>query len=351
VGSFARATDRSDQLQPPGVRSGTRGRPQSLTAALLALQRTAGNSAAREWAARVPRRVVARDNTTLANPPNLDALLADAVNKQDWPAAVAVLQRYPSDMERKTALDRQSGYAGMQIIEFIHSSAGSNFGSLEPVVRSVLGPWMDGELPRAVKAGDYGAAALMLHCYPESVVLAKLRDVQRDGGALALDAIGMWASVVFDADDALPRSLSFLDVESLTIAPEHEELIEDITPEGKPVAVAGGSVTSFRDVSLQKFAGTRVRQVDPGYFGFEYSGADAPRTGWLQFISLEAETLDKNKKHMDWVTTVESGFEGKKQKFRWGTDQHPIWYLDTSGSNAPFYGVGAAVCSGPTADA
>lgn len=334
MGEFARASDHPVRSQ--GARPGSREPPLSLTAAVLALQRTAGNAATREWALRVRRRVLARDDTKPITPPNLDALLRDAVNKQDWAAATAVLQRYPSDAERKAALGQQPGLAGMQMIEFIRTPAGSHFASLEPVVLSVLRPWMDSELPRALSAGDYPAATLMLHYYPASVVLAKLRDLQKD--PVALETIGMWAAVVFEADDAVNRSFSFLDVESLTIAKGNEELIEDETQVGEPVAVGGGSVKSFRDVSLQKFGASRLREVDPGYFSFEYSGPDAPRTGWLQFMSLEAEMLDKNHHHIDWVTDVETQYEGKKETLRWGTDTHPIWYLDTSGSKAPFYG-------------
>jgi hypothetical protein len=330
VTRLARPTRQAPRTDPaPAQRSA----PANRTAAVLALQRTAGNAAA--------GRVLARD-PTLTKPPNLDSLLNDAVAKQDWPAATAILQRYASDADRRTALSRLSGYAGMQIMSFLRSPAGASYRSLTPVLSSVLEPWIDRELPNEVKAGEFSAVALMLYFSSDSRVLEKLRDIQRTGGVGALEAIGMWSVLAFEPDCMLNRALDFLDVEQFTTAKESEIPVDSTTPEGAPVNVTGGAVTSFRDVSLLQL-GRGGLQSEPGSFGFQYTGADSLRTGWLQFISMEAETFDKAGNHSDWVTSVETQFQGKPQKFSWGTDKTPIWYLDSATGNAPFYGADSTV--------
>jgi hypothetical protein len=143
--------------------------------------------------------------------------------------------------------------------------------------------------------------------------------------------------VAFDADSMLNRALGFLDVEQYTTMKVGDVPVSSTTPEGKPVTVDGGSVTTFRDVTLLQL-GNRGLQDEPGSFGFEYTGADALKTGWLQFISMEAETFDKDGNHLDWVTSVKTQFQGKPETFSWGTDKAPVWYLDSATGNAPFYG-------------
>jgi hypothetical protein len=171
-------------------------------------------------------------------------------------------------------------------------------------------------------------------------VLGKLRDVQRAGGAAALEQIGWFAALTFDDDSALNRSLDFLRVEQFTTMPESAPPVDSTTPYGKPVSVSGGDVTTFSDVSLLQLENGALKS-ESGSFGFQYTGADALRTGWLQFISMEAEKFDKSKNHLGWVTSVKTQFQGKPDEFRWGTDESPVWYLDSATGNAPFYGAEA----------
>lgn len=316
----------------PQPRDVERPRPAGRAAAVLALQRAAGNAAA--------RRVLARDTPAVTKPPNLDALLKDAVTKEDWPAATAILGRYPSDSERRVALGRLNGYAGMMIDDFLRSPAGAPHRALMPVLKSVLEPWMDREMPGYVKSGSWSSVAILLYHYSDSAVLGKLRDVQRAGGAAALEQIGWFAALTFDDDSALNRSLDFLGVEQFTTMPESAPPVDSTTPYGKPVSVSGGDVTTFSDASLLQLENGALKS-ESGSFGFQYTGADALRTGWLQFISMEAEKFDKSKNHRGWVTSVKTQFQGKPETFSWGTDKSPVWYLDSATGNAPFYGAEA----------
>jgi hypothetical protein len=73
-----------------------------------------------------------------------------------------------------------------------------------------------------------------------------------------------------------------------------------------------------------------------GWFGFDYRGADAPNTGWLQFVAREAEAYDAAGKSLGFETHEVTSVKGQGEERHWGTPSAPAWTIDTVSDTAPF---------------
>jgi hypothetical protein len=128
------------------------------------------------------------------------------------------------------------------------------------------------------------------------------------------------------------RAFRFLQMESQTGAaarPAVNQAMNMGAAAGLAVAVPGGAVTTYDAISQP---GGRSK-----WFGFSYQGADADKTGWLQFLARECEMFDRNGKSAGFETSVETQAANQSEKRKWGTTGSPYWTIDTAGDTTPFY--------------
>jgi hypothetical protein len=172
----------------------------------------------------------------------------------------------------------------------------------------------------------------LLRGYADADVLAKTREIQRVHGAPGVTRCVGFARMALGGAHIVTRSLAFLPLEAQTGAAARPASTQTMTmgaAAGAAVNVAGGAVTTYDQIAM------------PGgqskYFGFSYQGADAAKTGWLQFLTREAEMFDKKGKSAGFETSVETEAANQPEKRKWGTPSNPYWTIDTAGNTAPFY--------------
>jgi hypothetical protein len=143
------------------------------------------------------------------------------------------------------------------------------------------------------------------------------------------------AALWHDDNHRVRRMLAYLPLETQADKaggnPATSSTISSVGPAGPAAAVPGGSVTTHTSAMS---SGPRSTT---GWFGNEYQGADAERTGWLQFLTREAEKFDASGTSLGYETSVVTFAQGQAEERHWGTAAAPQWTIDTMGGIAPFY--------------
>jgi hypothetical protein len=263
----------------------------------------------------------------------LDRSFTGFASLEDWAGVAGTLLRYNDDAERTARLGRLNV---AQLVNLaLHMRSGTGLASRTPLgrlVESALRPRLDATYATAVAAANWSAIVWMLQGYPDADVLTKTRDIQAAHGAPGVSACAMWADMAFGSGHIISRAFAFLPLEAqtgATIRPASAQAMNLGAAAGAAVAVAGGTVTTYDQVSQP---GRQSR-----WFGFSYQGADAAKTGWLQFLARECEMFDKNGKSAGFETSLETTAANQPEKRKWGTAARPYWTIDTAGNTAPFY--------------
>ena len=263
----------------------------------------------------------------------LDRTLTGAVGLKDWVGAAATLQRFNDDAERNVRLAR---LALPELIDLVlHLRGGKGAVATTPIgqlAERSLRPRLDPAYAAAVAGANWAYIVVLLRGYPDADVLARTRDIQAAHGVPGVRNCAMWAGMILDSDHIISRSLAFLPLETQTGAAARPASTQTMTmgpAAGPAVNVPGGAVTTYDQITEP--GGTRK------HFGFSYQGTDADKTGWLQFLTREAEMFDSKGKSAGFETSVETEAANQPEKRKWGTPSSPFWTIDTGGSTAPFY--------------
>jgi hypothetical protein len=263
----------------------------------------------------------------------IDRSFSGEVSIERWDRADAALQRYADDAERNAALGRLTV---PQLIGLaLHLRGGKGVAAATPtgvLVERALRPRLDAAYAAALPGGSGMQLVWLLRGYPDADVLAKARDVQRVHGQPGVAACATAARMMLPEAHMITRAFAFLPLEVQTGVASRPATTQTMTmnaPAGAAVAVPGGSVTAYDAIQQP---GGRSK-----WFGFSYQGADAEKTGWLQFLAREAEMFDSKGKSAGFETSVETMATGQPEKRKWGTTAKPYWTIDSAGGNAPFY--------------
>jgi hypothetical protein len=254
-----------------------------------------------------------------------------AARAGDWPRAVTLVQAYNDiDLPLKIgALTFDQVSALCQAADKMLPAYERVRRIAEPIRVAKLGQ----EYEAAVNASNWARAIDLLNAYNDLDLLPRARFIAGKG-APALAAAAAAANTRWAADDnnRVRRTLSFLGVESQTGAAARPAgalpgaMSGGTTQPG--VAVPGGTVTVTSGQSLAGVPGAT-------WFGFDYQGAQAQQTGWIQFIARNIEKFDASGTSLGFHpgTWTPSG-QGPRTL---STTAAPIWYLDTLSNQMPFY--------------
>jgi hypothetical protein len=326
----ARATP--DTETPTLAAAPTRAAPP---AAILALQRTAGNAAVVSLLA--ARRSLARGPVKTED---LDRQFKEYVDASDWAGVSGTLLRYADDAEVTQRLRTLTVWEIIALGE--HLPPGDHPFGLRALIEQVRVAKRDAAYAAALSGFDRPVLIRLLDAYDDAAMLEKGHEIQRlkdkDGIAACQRTALLWPG----RDRRVARMFAFLPLEDKTGAatrPASSAVGVDTGPAAGPdVKVAGGSVKDYE---------TAKAMGETGFFGFDYEGADAAQTGWLQFIAHEAEMFDAKGTSLDFEKDTPTEAEGQSEKREWGTTAAPIWALDALSDVAPFYEAKAE--KGPTA--
>jgi hypothetical protein len=329
-----RTTARDDEQVPEPPQPATPARRPGRVDNVLALQRSAGNAAVSQLL-RGP--VLARDTpgTKTAGPVDNDHALADALKTDDWGSAAATLDRYASDAERTKHLAAMSDWQVLQLAKYMRpGGAGGKYPRpLLPLVELALRPRLDRLFLAEVKVDRWSGAVMWLMAYDEPDRVPAARQVQTLKGDAGVAGCRHAAALILGDDHVVTRTFDFLPLEGKTgaaVRPPATAPMNTKTAAGPPVAVPGGTVETFKEVD-------DIVQGS-GWTGLIYEGADAPRTGWLQFAARECVKYDAKGKAFGYETSVTAQIAGqKKEPLRWGTPVSPWWHIDARSDDVPFY--------------
>jgi hypothetical protein len=251
-----------------------------------------------------------------------------------WAGVDAALQRYNNDAERNTRLGRLSV---IQLVELaLHLRAGKGVPAATPtgrLVEAALRPRLDAFYAGTVRAANWGPIAWLLKGYVDADVLGKARDILTVHGVPGVESSERMANAMYGNAHVVSRVLRFLQMESQTGASARPAGTQTMTmgaAAGAAVAVPGGSVTAYEQVA-------HPRTGERRWFSFSYQGADADKTGWLQFVSRECEMFDRRGNSAGFETSIETEATNQPGKRKWSSDKARFWDLDTAGDLQPFY--------------
>lgn len=311
-------------------------RPRTAQAAVVALQRTAGNAAVvRVLRPRATSRVLAR-NTLEADV----AAFKDASDHWRHDDILRILLDLDTDDERRKALSMLS----LEKLEALsshlrrHPPPSRDISRVLFLVAQALTTTWEHDYAAAVAALDFGPAAMLLdHLDDDAALVTKARQISNKGPMALYTAIDT-ASRWLDPEHRVVRALRYLrDEPAITGTVGRPEVaVTDRDHAYETVAVAGGKVTTFDRVDILNTKSGGIGFDVKGY-GFAYEGPDARSTDWLLFFAPEAERYDVHGNSLGFETEIESHFQGKDRATSWGTTKEPRWTLDGEGDEAPFY--------------
>jgi hypothetical protein len=264
----------------------------------------------------------------------LDRSFIGEASIEQWAAVDAALQRYNNDAERNVRLGRLSV---VQLVELaVHLRGGKGVAAATPtgrLVEAALRPRLDAFYAGTVRAGNWGPIAWLLRGYVDADVLGKARDIQTTHRTPGLESSERMADAMYGNAHVVSRTLRFLQMESQTgvaARPTGTQAMNMGAAAGAAVAVPGGAVTSYEQVAHPRTGVTK-------WFSFSYQGADADKTGWLQFASRECEMFDRRGNSAGFETSIETEATSQPGKRKWSSDKARFWDLDTAGDLQPFY--------------
>jgi hypothetical protein len=264
----------------------------------------------------------------------LDRTLTGEAAIERWAGVDAALQRYHNDAERNVRLGRLTVPQLVGLV--LHLRAGTGVAATTPtgrLVEAALRPRLDALYASQVAAGNWGPIAWLLRGYVDADVLAKARAVMTAHRVPGVESCERMANAMFGNAHLVSRVLRFLQMESQTGASARPAGTQAMTmgpAAGGAVAVPGGSVTAYEQVA-HPVTGERR------WFSFSYQGADADKTGWLQFVSRECEMFDGRGNSAGFETSIETEATNQPGKRKWSSDKARYWDLDTAGDLQPFY--------------
>jgi hypothetical protein len=209
-----------------------------------------------------------------------------------------------------------------------------------PLVETRRVDKLNAEYAAAIAAANWDYAVLLLNAYNDADLLPKAKDIQAGKGAAGLAAATAAADRVFSYDDnnRARRILAYIPLEGQAVpAPVTGPIGMTMGAGGAGVAAGGGTVTSYTNATDP--SGTA------GWFGLDYQGPDAQKTGWIQFLAREAERFDTDNTSLGFVDT-ETTASGQAEPRKWSTHDNPYWTIDTFGGAAPFYDAPSTVAVG-----
>ena len=196
-----------------------------------------------------------------------------------------------------------------------------------------------GELDRlynqAVKSDDWGLLIGVVNSFAaDKDVPLLLRPIQRKGAG-ALTAAGAIAETKFQMEDWHPvrRALAFFRMEPQVgrqARPSRDAGWTLGALNGSPLQVPGGTVNLYDEV-------TDSRGGRSDHFALQYTGADAEKTGWLQFVAVEVEAFDKGEGGSGSFLNGTMTGRYQNETISFGTASSPKWYLDATHKDLPFY--------------
>lgn len=261
-----------------------------------------------------------------------DRRLRDALKRKDWVTAAVTLAMYPDDGARKARLQWLSLDEATAIADLLRSGGTALYKLVEARRIEKLGQEYEAALANKV----WGYACLLLNAYNDADLLPKAQRMLAVGGPAGVAAAQFQANYLFaDDNHRVRRILAYLLVQGKTGAAARPTDAQGWTvgaAAGPGVAVDGGTVKVYESVS-----GGGASTL----FAFDYRGAHAEETGWLQFVGEEVERFDTATGGNSLGYYVPSGqLHGSGQPnepIDWNTASKRNWYLDAISDQMPFY--------------
>ncbi|MGZ4288389.1 MAG: hypothetical protein ACXVHB_28525 [Solirubrobacteraceae bacterium] len=261
-----------------------------------------------------------------------DRRLRDSLKRKDWLTAAITLAMYPDDGVRKARLQWLNLDEATAIAELLRSGGSALYKLVEARRIEKLGQ----EYDAALRNKNWGYACLLLNAYDDKEFPARAQQMLTIGGVAGIAAAQFQAQHLFaDDNNRVRRVLAYFLVQNKTGAaarPTHAQGWTVGAAAGPGVAVDGGTVKVYEAVSGGGAA---------TMFAFDYRGAHAEETGWLQFVGEEIERFDAatagNSLGYFEPSAPLHGTGQPNEPIEWNTASDRHWYLDAFSDQMPFY--------------
>lgn len=261
-----------------------------------------------------------------------DRRLRDSLKRKDWLTAAITLAMYPDDGVRKARLQWLNLDEATAIAELLRSGGSALYKLVEARRIEKLGQ----EYDAALRNKNWGYACLLLNAYDDKEFPARAQQMLTIGGVAGIAAAQFQAQHLFaDDNNRVRRVLAYFLVQNKTGAAARPTDAQGWTvgaAAGPGVAVDGGTVKVYEAVSGGGAA---------TMFAFDYRGAHAEETGWLQFVGEEIERFDAatagNSLGYFEPSAPLHGTGQPNEPIEWNTASDRHWYLDAFSDQMPFY--------------
>jgi hypothetical protein len=262
-----------------------------------------------------------------------DRRLRDALKREDWVTSAVTLATYPDDPTRAVRLQWLSLAEATAIAELLRSGGTPLYKQVE--ARRIQK--LEQEYKAALHIGSWGYAALLLNAYSDKDLLPRAQDLLTAGGPAGVAVAQGQARTVFTDDNhRVRRILAYLLVQNQAGAaarPANATVHPTGAAVGPAVAVPDGAVSVYEHAA-SRGGGTND-------FAFDYRGAHAEQTGWLQFVGEEIERFDSatggNSLGYYEPSSPLHGSGQPNEPIDWNTATDRHWYLDAVSDQMPFY--------------
>jgi hypothetical protein len=262
-----------------------------------------------------------------------DRRLRDSLKRKDWLSAAMTLALYPDDGARKARLQWLNLDEATAIAELLRSGGSALYKLVEARRIEKLGQ----EYDAALRTKNWGYACLLLNAYDDRDFPAKAQQLLTVGGPAGVAAAQFQAVHLFaDDNNRVRRILAYFLVQNKTGAaarPTDAQGWAVGAAAGPGVAVDGGTVKVYETVSPGGAAAATM-------FAFDYRGAHAEDTGWLQFVGEEIERFDAatGGNSLGYYEPPQLHGTGQpNEPIDWNTATEKHWYLDAFSDQMPFY--------------
>lgn len=262
-----------------------------------------------------------------------DRRLRDALKREDWLTSALTLAMYPDDPTRAVRLQWLSLSEATAIAELLRSGGSAVYKQVE--ARRIQK--LEQEYKAALHIGNWGYAALLLGAYSDTDLLPRAQALLTAGGPAGVAVAQGQARMVFrDDNHRVRRILAYLLVQGQTGAAARPAIAAAGAvgaAAGPAVAVPDGAVSVYEHVASGGGA--------TNDFAFDYRGAHAEQTGWLQFVGEEIERFDAAAGGSSLGYYEPSsplhGTGQPNEPIDWNSATEKHWYLDAVSDQMPFY--------------
>jgi hypothetical protein len=290
-------------------------------------------AATTEGLTHVTTELAAEPQAGLIKVEGFDRQLRDALKREDWVVAVGTLLSYADDGARKARLQWMSLAQATAIADLLRPGNSP----LYKLVEARRVEKLEQEYVAAVNNKVWGYACLLLNAYNDKDLLARANWLLAIGTPAGVAAAQAQARVLFPDDNhRVRRILAYVLVQGKTGAaarPANASAWAVGAAAGPAVAVPDGAVSVYEHVASGG-GGT-------SNFAFDYRGAHAEETGWLQFVGEEIERFDAATGGTSLGYFVPSsplhGTGQPNEPIEWNTGSDRHWYLDALSDQMPFY--------------